>query len=883
MFGYPSLYSVLMQHSSYMIEPSHGNTRKVAVSKVVAKILRFSLLCILVLCFFLGHNLNCAKDAYAYDSRQEWQDGTTFSGGIINGLKTILGMLSQCFLTQTLFAAVNPDNNCLPNRIGKDVKDTYCDDRVPYNYLLNQIFDVDSIVGMIVAVIVIAVAVAILTSGAAAPILAPIIGYQLGLMIDLCVNTYVYAPHEYINDTQGRKADCPGSDAGCNPALTKDDVPYFFQCGNKDEYGYMGEAYCATKEAKNVAEASKDKIGSLTVKRVNLWGRLFFGNNDAVNEGVSFSRKEIKTGDGKWLGGGTLTIPALVRPYYRYHGGNVQLCAAVSSALIPFSLGCTYVPPPTEEIHYADTLKELATNTRCGYFLKGSRTDLRALGSELYNSATGEHSSASLFLLSDMHLTSTVVGCIQDLLTVAFINPANNSTSFFATVQSNMKAIVVAVLTLYITLLGIRIMSSPQAPQMSEWVMYLLKFALVFYFALGNVWYSDANVSDGGASKGQLGIYPAILSGMETLASILMQGSNDADPLRMCYHPINKGENLLLSGRYPGPVRGEYTNSVYNPGKRNIMLTVWDYIDCKVINYLNFNSCKYEASTLTGFWFIVAGVCTALFKWQITALLIGIMAAIQCFVLLLIVFRLVHIVILSMFTVTILVLVAPIILCFALFDYTKKFYETWLSMLVGYSIYPALFFAFITLMFATFDTVMYGNPAEINKIIREQCAGNIDNCKILPTTLCNKEELADSPYCKFLKKVNSGGSSIGNCSITKGKIMSALTEEYSVPVLGTFTVLKNDIIPDFYDTFLKLGIIALLFGLFVELAIGMIDGIMQVAGLGNFAKGSIRLDKAFMAEAKVNIKMLQLKAKAAKYAAGKVGGVMSNALKAVRR
>ena len=66
------------------------------------------------------------------------------------------------------------------------------------------------------------------------------------------------------------------------------------------------------------------------------------------------------------------------------------------------------------------------------YFLS-SRSDLNSLGRAINSNVTdNNYSSVGLFLQSDLHILSTVIGCIQDLLTKIVVGTyGNNEDSFY--------------------------------------------------------------------------------------------------------------------------------------------------------------------------------------------------------------------------------------------------------------------------------------------------------------------------------------------------------------------------------------------------------------------------------------------------------------------
>ena len=98
-------------------------------------------------------------------------------------------------------------------------------------------------------------------------------------------------------------------------------------------------------------------------------------------------------------------------------------------------------------------------DTRCAYFSEG-RTDLHILGATLgkVDEAGGNGTSVKRFLLSDIHMISTVVGCIRDILEKKFIGVnqwhRSDSKSVFKIIQERLRGIILAVLVLFISFNG---------------------------------------------------------------------------------------------------------------------------------------------------------------------------------------------------------------------------------------------------------------------------------------------------------------------------------------------------------------------------------------------------------------------------------------------
>ena len=773
--------------------------------------------------FLLSFSL--IQDIKAYDSMMEFENSTTSKDGL-DYLKT----LNHCFKDQKRkalfpYELVDFNNNCIPTVLGKGSGSECTDSNMGtyamasslargYMYFkLLQAFPVGSVLALLG------------------------LGVEYLIMVDVCSNDYIVAPHEFINEKLNR-VDCQERDGEIKNvaagAIGVSQAPFFYTCNPKYDvkkgdnlpdndpnigfvYGYMGSAsqYCSADNP-HVEQATKnvigqEMIGKAVVHHRSIWKRFWDGHSRCNRGGTTPAyQMQISPGD-TWYNPGGYHYYA----YYRFNSdGHVQLCVATPWTLLPIMVGCTYVAPPSDVSTLNDFLLGYIRGNRCLY-LKSGREDLQSLGAALPQQDHKGHNGEGVkkFLESDLHFTSTVVGCLQDLLTKTFIEPTNNGRdSFFATVQTKLRDIVMAVLTLYVAMVGIKIMSSPNPPPRGEFIMYILKFALVAYFALGNVWSS----TNGGHKDG---LYHSLINVSPQIASFFMSAQNYNDPVGLCkYH--HNGDELLKER----PITASFVGNTVKPtegGQGNVIMTVWDLIDCKLANYLNLGSCKYSLSGLFVIWFIPV----ALFSGA-NGFLLMVLCFIYLLMLLLIVFKFVHTFILSLFVITILVLVAPLMLCFALFEYTKSIFQSWMKNLLGYMLYPGLMFAFIALMLATFDSIFYGNIDLRNgDTVREAC----------------EKGKVDSLYCTTLKEALAGGADISEldpCKAGLDQMTSRLTDDWKWWFIE-IPVFSGDSADKYWSAIGKMSLFAALFYLFMGSVSEFLSAMVGVSDIGGHARGSV--------------------------------------------
>ncbi len=863
----------------------------------------------ILLCIFLGL-LACIKTEKVHAENSgmiNFENNTHFNtSSLVGAFKSIYKFIDKCFLPYSFSDFSTP---CIPYVLGPH-------SALPRAECVNPIQDLIKmtkisfmgIIGAILLVTSLIISIILILSGAAAifGIILLIITLVTGILLNItaCMNTYSLYPNEILslqgtskhkhNNAFNGLVPVPnqqlldGINTGDNPtpfcilqngsvtlnpaALQVMDVPYFYGCTSQcrisefitaqmvkwgelsasqtttssclstdptiDIGGYFdySSQYCSDSLVKSYAQPAL--IRSITVCSTKFWKRIK-GHRERCSikddECITLYEPRASASNATAYTGEVNGLKLIAS--YRLKSKRIEYCAIViGHVLLPIVVGCTYVPPPYEEPAKSGFEGYLA-GTRCQYALPiyGGRTDLHRLGAEI-ETADGNSTSVSMFLKSDLHVTSTVVGCVNDLLIKVFITPSSfQGESFFQGVQNNLRGIVLTVLVLYVFLIGFKMITSAHPPSRGELLMYLMKFALVLYFATGGAWYNnDPSLYKNGKGPG---IYSALLDTTQLISDFFMQARESRVPISYCYHltpGISPPVNLL-------------SQQVYN----HVHLTVWDYLDCSIATYMNFGSCKYSLEGLVGFWII-----TAAFWVGMEGLLLSLVTLIYIFILLLVIFKFVHITILCMFTITILVLMSPLIICFALFDATKEVFNAWAKMLIGYTLYPGLLFAFLALMLATFDSIFYGDldMQIVNKY--KNCVPSITepgNCEITKVDFNKLCGQTHSIYCALLQTANTGidksspDSKIDmtNCSLRSGQMVDILTETQNVPllsaILGDFTVLKSPSVTAFYPVLIKMVLFAFLFYMFLQSVMSFMAALVGAQGISEGSMGSFNL------------------------------------------
>ena len=704
-------------------------------------------------------------------------------------------------------------------------------------------------------------------------------------LADTCTNTFIMMPHEYVNRTKGFIS--VSGNYNIHPcAASRDDVPYYFQCNNTTAYGYNSEA-CAgynpntvsdscncsavTSGGVSACQCGSNKVlgtppaycfaspGDVGHIKVGYDGTIFNHRGSAYrpHRTMSFNTNSITT---------RMDITDMANVLYSYYSqdptsGSMQVCVAAPSNIPPVIVGCGSISPPISPQPIFDSYYN---NSRCAY-LVASRSDLASLADSLSSTDYTNHNASSVlkFLRGNLHMASNLVGCIQDLmLTVTALPYAGSTQGFFAKMQNSMKSLVFMLLVLYVALVGIKIMTSAAELDLPQYVMFLLKFALVTYFVTPIAWYQIV----GGAVVGNItGVLPVLLSLGTTLGSFMTDALNVSDPVGLCRYQLADGSQLLSDQLYVSGGIGNYT-----AGYNGVKLSMWDFIDCKLANYLNFGSCNYTFKGLIVFWMI--SLCFSFASmFSMTIIVFAIVMIIYCYVMLKIVVKMVNLFVLSMVVLTVLVMLSPLFIAFSLFEFTKGMFETWAHKLLGYAIYPALLTGAMCLILAVIDSVYNGSYNSTASI--SSYAGIDEAAKISSYCQSNSGSL-------FCKTVNYAGSP---CSASSGKMSDTLAR-YSRYVFGplTFTSRLIDpiVIAEYYKILPHLVIIVLLMLNCFKSIIGIVEAIAGVslndAEESSFIQKAVKQAASMAVQAATkgagNAVMQGLKSKYGDKAAGGGGG-----------
>lgn len=294
-------------------------------------------------------------------------------------------------------------------------------------------------------------------------------------------------------------------------------------------------------------------------------------------------------------------------------------------------------------------------------------------------------------------ITGRMMQCVTETITQLVQGGDQCPSSMLLEFQINMRDTVRAALILYVIILGISIAIRGELPQKGEIAVFVAKIAFVLWAAVGTFNISKNNTVECTGTKwcptnGLEFIYSSAVAALESFPNMIMGAvCNPAE-----------GDNCVC----------HYPESLYAPGYE--YLALWDSLDCRFSYYLGLNSptslgndaILAGGAALAASSSVFALFFALLFGFQLLAMLLLITFAIF---LISIVLFFINLYILCLISLTILIYIGPIFIPMILFQNTKKLFESWLGLVLGYALQPAVVTAFISLMIVLFDSIVYSD------------------------------------------------------------------------------------------------------------------------------------------------------------------------------
>jgi len=404
--------------------------------------------------------------------------------------------------------------------------------------------------------------------------------------------------------------------------------------------------------------------------------------------------------DGDW---GSFIDTGLILPWKVEERGD-RICVTTIGATILvgnwLAVGCKYIAEPFPDSVYAS-------------FFQNTGMDPEKVPPEMVeylNCATagGCSARAQVYSQATISISSTIIECIREMIIKMLISKdvcvignfdgverISTADSSFYQFQRNMQRAVMAFLTLYIMSVGFKILmgGAQKMPQSSELIMYILKFMLVVYFSVG------MNITPGGQRfDGMISfVFPILLNAAAEISTWVA----NAAPSGLC---------RFLPTDYPDGLGH---------------LALWDAIDCKVVNYLGIDALltmwKDTGSpdplgyNIPPYAYLIV---PALYSKQINLVILCITYPL---LVLSLAAYLVNAFAVCLIAIAILGILAPLFVPMALFEFTKRYFQSWYTLMISFVLQPVVVIGFMTLMFSLYDFGFYGTckyiPLEVKKTV----------------------------------------------------------------------------------------------------------------------------------------------------------------------
>ncbi len=357
-----------------------------------------------------------------------------------------------------------------------------------------------------------------------------------------------------------------------------------------------------------------------------------------------------------------------------------------------------------------------------------------------------------------------------------------DTPSPFSIVQNFLRDAIKIVLALSVAFFGYNILLALKPVDKKTMLTYIMKFALVVYFALGTGW-QDLFIDN---------VF-GISSDIGTL--VMKFEDEDADPSLIdgCQFPRfdGSGEIKRDANVYNGNDRlveddPYYKNKRYAPGFEYLKL--WDTLDCKIVRAIGFGPSFNVAN-------LVLTILAGLFTGGLGIIFV-IFTFIFAFFYISMTIRALHIFLISTIAIAILIFISPITIATVMFQKTKSVFDGWLRNLLGFMVQPAILFAYIAILVAVMDYSLFGMRYYDND--ESSAITFVGNGLEAPkATICSDGDVSDnSLYCIFG--------------------LSRFSSYHGLEPIGIVVPLIFDINKEKLDTIIRAGIIMFIFSKFMD-------------------------------------------------------------------
>lgn len=378
-----------------------------------------------------------------------------------------------------------------------------------------------------------------------------------------------------------------------------------------------------------------------------------------------------------------------------------------------YRANCIKIPPKDEKINITSLPGSVSaycySNVQSGYDdFSFTGKALRCFENTLKNIYFG-YTDVYDDTVNDRGVVSDVViekKCIDDLQD----EDGSCTKSIYNMISSDLENFVSLILTLSIIFIGIRF-TIGAGLKWGELVVQFLKIGFVLYFVQGNAW-KDGYYDFLTRSSYELAsdFYKVTLENdltanelTEALESVKKE-EGEGETLKETPPELKRSCNIMGSDLLRDQVKEELKKCNFFSGYKidgtqyksdEKHYAILDSLDCKFSNYIGMNKNNvFPALVKTAFAILVS---------KASGLFFFITAMVFLFVAIIFMLKITFMLVSAIVMINFFILLSPIMIPMVLLGYTKKFFDKWLSSLIGFSLQPFLVFALISLLMILID------------------------------------------------------------------------------------------------------------------------------------------------------------------------------------
>ena len=477
---------------------------------------------------------------------------------------------------------------------------------------------------------------------------------------------------------------------------------------------------------------------------------------------------------------------------YNYIDGTTLDSGQLETVRAEFMKGYSGIDKRTFEVIIKENIASLGITSGLG---NKSIADILALMDSASTGIAEKMSADGLFLqklgyssLVAFPITSRLIECLDGTFRNLFMKDISTKMhrTPFGVAQDYFKPAVILALILYFIAYGYKIVMAHGMGKQSEILMFAIKFALVFYFSIGEAWKDFA--------------FDMLKSIPATVSQIVFEA-------------------------LPGSVDGctAFKPSMYPQGKG--MLSFFDTIDCKYANYIGLSAGESVPGIFSVITLpmlipvpVVGALVSSLALLYLGMITFGILVGIEVYIS-------------SILFLTFYLFLAPLVVPMALFSKTEDICKKYQTKIIGTVVQAVMAVIMIVTIIGLMDGIIYG-PNPLNQKLFTQASKSVVNGVPQPN------KLNDGCYPNSTAGVATtdgvmGGAVPMACLLAKISPPSwysfpvpYILEIFSLPVSSSyFTMTYSFIVP---------GVLTVISLLILQTVTGQITGIIEkISGATN--------------------------------------------------